>query len=127
MPESKSPLSPHLQVYRLPLVAIVSISHRMCGVINGLGYAIFVIFLLSIASGPEFYNIIQIILSSIYAKILMILWVFSFYLHLSNGIRHLAWDVGYGFGGKSPLISSILVMISTVLLTLFTVLLYFGT
>ena len=44
---SKLPLSPHLQVYRLPLVALVSISHRACGVINGLGYAIFIIFLIS--------------------------------------------------------------------------------
>ena len=126
MSGAKTPLSPHLQVYRLPLVALVSISHRMCGVINGIGYAIFIIFLLSIASGTEFYSISHIIISSIYAKILMSMWVFSFYLHLSNGIRHLAWDFGYGFSGKSPLISSLLVLSSAVLLTFFTVLLYFG-
>jgi len=125
MSESKTPLSPHLQVYRLPLVALVSISHRVCGVINGLGYAIFIIFLLSVASGPESYNIIQTIISNFYVKIFICMWVFSFYLHLSNGIRHLAWDFGYGFSGKSPLISSLLVLSSTVLLTFFTILLYF--
>ena len=61
---SKVPLSPHLQVYRLPLVALVSISHRACGVVNGLGYALFIIFLISIATGYETYKISYIILTS---------------------------------------------------------------
>ena len=121
---SKLPLSPHLQVYRLPLVALVSISHRACGVVNGLGYAIFIIFLISIASGYETYNISYTVLTSTIGKILMSLWIFSLYLHMSNGVRHLFWDLGRGFNGKSPLISTFLVLASTLLLTSFTILLY---
>jgi len=121
---NKAPLSPHLQVYRLPLVALVSISHRFCGVVNGLGYALFILFLISIASGHEVYNIGYIALTSIAGKVLMSLWVFSLFLHMSNGIRHLFWDFGYGFSGKSPLISSLIVLLASGLLTSITVLLY---
>ena len=121
---NKSPISPHLQVYRLPLVAIVSISHRACGVANGIGYALFIIFLLSIASGHEIYNISHIILTSIAGKILLSLWIFSLYLHMSNGIRHLFWDFGYGFSGNSPLVSSLVVLAATILMTSITVLIY---
>ena len=121
---SKVPLSPHLQVYRLPLVALVSISHRLCGVINGLGYALFIIFLISIATGYETYKISYIILTSTIGKILVSLWIFSLYLHMSNGVRHLFWDFGYGFSGNSPLISSFIVLASSIILTGVTVLLY---
>jgi len=54
----------------------------------------------------------------------MSLWIFSLYLHMSNGVRHLFWDLGLGFNGKSPLISTFLVLASTLLLTSFTILLY---
>ena len=121
---SKVPLSPHLQVYRLPLVALVSISHRLCGVINGLGYALFIIFLISIASGYEIYSISYAVPTSAIGKILVSMWVFSLYLHMCNGVRHLFWDFGYGFSGKSPLISSFLVILFTVLMTGITILLY---
>ena len=124
MSPNKAPLSPHLQVYRLPLVALVSISHRFCGVVNGLGYALFIFFLISIASGYKTYNISYIVSTSTIGKVLMSLWVFSLFLHMSNGIRHLFWDFGYGFSGKSPLISSLMVLSATVLLTSITVLLY---
>lgn len=121
---AKSPLSPHLQIYRLPLVALVSISHRICGVTNGLGYALFIIFLLSIASGSDTYNISYVIISSSIGKFLMCFWIFAMYLHISNGVRHLFWDFGFGFTGKSPLILSVIVFISSILLTIFTVLLF---
>jgi succinate dehydrogenase / fumarate reductase cytochrome b subunit len=111
-------------VYRLPLVALVSISHRACGVVNGLGYALFIIFLISIATGYETYKISYIILTSTIGKILVSLWIFSLYLHMSNGVRHLFWDFGYGFSGNSPLISSFIVLASSIILTGVTVLLY---
>ena len=79
---NKNPLSPHLQVYRLPLVALVSISHRACGVANGIGYALFIIFLLTIASGHEIYNISYIILTSTLGKILLTLWIFIIFTYV---------------------------------------------
>ena len=121
---SKVPLSPHLQVYRLPLVALVSISSRICFVANGLTYALFIIFLISIASGSEIYNITHTIFTSTIGKVLTSLWIFSLYLYMSNEIRHLFWDFGYGFSGKTPLISSIEVLSATALMTVITVLLY---
>lgn len=121
---SKLPLSPHLQVYRLPLVALLSISHRASGVINGLGYAIFIIFLISIASGNETYNISYIVLTSTIGKALLSLWLFSLYYHMSNGVRHLFWDFGYGFTGRSPIISSLIVILMSFLLTVVTILLF---
>ena len=124
MSSSKFPISPHLQVYRLPLVALVSISHRVCGVINGAGYALFIIFLISIASGSEIYSITHTIFTSTIGKVLTSLWIFSLYLYMSNEIRHLFWDFGYGFSGKTPLISSIVVLSATALMTVITVLLY---
>ena len=69
---SKLPLSPHLQVYRLPLVALVSISSRICFVANGFAYALFIIFLISIASGSEIYTISNTIFTSTIGKVLTV-------------------------------------------------------
>ena len=121
---SKVPLSPHLQVYRLPLVALVSISSRVCFVVNALAYTLFIMFLISIASGSGIYNISYIIFTSFFGKILASFWIFSLYLYISNEIRHLFWDFGYGFSGNAPLISSFVVLAATALMTVTTVLLY---
>lgn len=121
---SKVPLSPHLQVYRLPLVALVSISSRICFVVNGLTYALFIIFLISIASGSEIYSITYTVFTSTIGKVLTSIWIFTLYLYMSNEVRHLFWDFGYGFSGKTPLISSIVVLSATALMTVITVLLY---
>ena len=121
---SKVPLSPHLQVYRLPLVALVSISSRICFVANGFTYALFIIFLISIASVSEIYNITHTVFTSTIGKVLTSIWIFTLYLYMSNEVRHLFWDFGYGFSGKTPLISSIVVLSATALMTVITVLLY---
>ena len=121
---SKVPLSPHLQVYRLPLVALVSISSRICFVANGFTYALFIIFLISIASGSEIYSITHTVFTSTIGKVLTSIWIFTLYLYMSNEVRHLFWDFGYGFSGKTPLISSIVVLSATALMTVITVLLY---
>jgi succinate dehydrogenase / fumarate reductase cytochrome b subunit len=119
---SKAPLSPHLQVYRLPLVALVSISSRVCFVVNGLAYTLFIMFLISIASSSEIYSISYVIFTSTIGKILTSLWIFSLYLYISNEVRHLFWDFGYGFSGNAPFVSSFIVLAATLLMTVFTVL-----
>ena len=121
---NKVPLSPHLQVYRLPLVALVSISSRACFVVNGMAYALFIIFLISIASGSEIYNISYTIFTSTIGKVLSGLWIFSLYLYMSNEVRYLFWDLGYGFSGNAPFIWSLIVLSATALMTIITVLLY---
>ena len=73
---------------------------------------------------PPIFEMAPMVLTSVVGKILLTLWVFSLYLHMSNGIRHLFWDLGYGFGGNSPLISSLVVLAATILMTIITVLIY---
>ena len=97
MAESKHPTSPHLQIYRLPLTALLSITHRITGVILALGCLILVWILAAAANGPEAYAAFEPHLSSWYGQLFLLGFVFSLYLHFCNGVRHLFWDVGYGF------------------------------
>jgi len=96
-PQNKLPLSPHLQIYRLPLTAILSITHRVSGVILGIGALILVLILAAAANNPETYAIVHHHLGIWYGQIFLIGLTFSLYLHFCNGIRHLFWDVGLGF------------------------------
>ena len=96
-PHSKQPLSPHLQIYRLPLSAILSITHRATGVILGLGALVLVWVLAAAAHSPETYSTAHQHLGTWYGQIFLIGLTFSLYLHFCNGIRHLFWDVGLGF------------------------------
>ena len=96
-PQSKLPLSPHLQIYRLPLTAILSITHRVTGVVLALGAMILVWVLAAAAYSPETYSIAHQHLGAWYGQIFLVGLVFSLYLHFCNGIRHLFWDVGLGF------------------------------
>ena len=96
-PYSKLPLSPHLQIYRLPLTALISVAHRATGVVLGLGVLILVLVLAAAANSPETYAIIHAHLKTWYGQIFLLGLTFSLYLHFCNGIRHLFWDLGLGF------------------------------
>ncbi|MGR9100068.1 MAG: succinate dehydrogenase, cytochrome b556 subunit [Gammaproteobacteria bacterium] len=91
------PLSPHLQIYRLPLTGIISISHRATGVFLALGLAVFATSLVFIASGREAYDEMQKWLSFLPVRLIVWAFVFSMFFHLCHGIRHLIWDTGTGF------------------------------
>ena len=94
---SKQPLSPHLQIYRLPLTALLSIVHRATGVVLALGSLLFVWVLASAANGPQAYESAYAHMASWYGQLFLLGLTFSLYLHFCNGIRHLFWDVGMGF------------------------------
>ena len=96
-PHSKPPLSPHLQIYRLPLTALLSVAHRASGVVLGLGALILVLVLAAAANSPDTYAIIYRHLGTWYGQVFLLGLTFSLYLHFCNGIRHLFWDVGIGF------------------------------
>ena len=91
------PLSPHLQIYKLPLTAILSIVHRGTGVFLTIGLVVFVIGLMSIAEGPKSFASFQGLLNSWVGVAILVAWSFSLFLHLCHGIRHLFWDAGEGF------------------------------
>lgn len=91
------PLSPHLQVYKFQYSMTLSILHRITGLILSAGSLFLVCWLWAIASGPEHYARLLECLRAGWIQALMLGLLFCFFYHLCNGIRHLAWDLGYGF------------------------------
>lgn len=91
---SGRPLSPHLQVYKLPLTAVMSITHRITGVGLAVGTLLLVWWLVAAAAGPEAFARAQGFIGSFFGLLLMFGWSAALYYHLCNGIRHLVWDAG---------------------------------
>ena len=94
---SGRPLSPHLQVYKLPLSAVMSITHRITGVGLAVGTLLLVWWLVAAATGPEAFARAQGFIGSFFGLLLMFGWTAALYYHLCNGIRHLVWDAGKSF------------------------------
>lgn len=117
MQSDNRPLSPHLQIYRLPLTAITSITHRITGVLLGLGALGLVYWLVALASGPESYAAAQAAAGSVIGQIVMILFSLALFYHLANGIRHLFWDAGYGFELETAHRTGQAVIVAAVVLT----------
>ena len=115
--ENKPPLSPHIQVYRWQISSLVSISHRITGIINIIAISLICLLIsLMFLSGnkPETINLL---LGSTVGKfiILGITWSFSF--QILSEIRHLIMDLGYGFELKTTKISGLIVIFGSVILT----------
>lgn len=115
---SERPLSPHLQVYRLPLTALISISHRLAGVVLSAGAVFWVIFLMELAQGEPQYLAMQALLSAPLGQVLLWVWLYVLCLHLCHGIRHLIWDTGHSFQRETLLRYASLELLASVLLTL---------
>ncbi len=118
MANRERPLSPHLQVYRPQLTSVLSISHRVTGVVNAVGAALFVLWLVAAASGPERFANAMSIVGSVPGRILMFAWTYTVLYHLCNGIRHLFWDAGKGFELKTAYASGWTVVGVSIVLTL---------
>jgi len=91
------PLSPHLQIYHLPLTALLSITHRITGVILSLGLVGLVAILLAIAGGGGSYDAIHSFMNGILGQGFTLLWLLALFVHFCHGIRHLIWDTVAGF------------------------------
>lgn len=120
MATDKRPLSPHLMIYKPQLTSVLSITHRGTGVFLCIGALFLSCWLLSIANGPESYNLLQTYISAWYGQLLLWAWVFSLYFHLCNGIRHLFWDMGLGLEIKTTYTSGYVVLVVTLVLTIAT-------
>lgn len=95
------PLSPHLQVYRPMYTMVLSILHRASGLwLSATGF-VFVAWLASAAMGAESYACVTRMLSTVPMRIALALSLAAFWYHLFAGLRHLAWDAGYGFEKKA--------------------------
>jgi succinate dehydrogenase / fumarate reductase cytochrome b subunit len=117
MAARNTPLSPHLQIYRMPVAALLSITHRATGVFLTLGTVVLIYWLVAVARGPEAYAGLQETLGSWVGIICLFLWSFALFFHLCNGIRHLFWDLGYGFEMKTVDASGLAALVATAILT----------
>ena len=118
MEEKNNPLSPHLQIYRWQISSLLSIAHRIVGVINILAITMICFWSLSLFLGVESYLTINIFFQSFLGKFVAIglCWTFSF--HILNELRHLSWDLGYGFDLKISKITGVLALIGSFVLTI---------
>ena len=117
MNDSKNPLSPHLQIYRWHISSLLSITHRISGIINLLGLILIFFWLLALSLGESNYNLFLLLINSFFGKFFLIGLTWSMSFHILSGIRHLAWDLGYGFEIKTANISGLIVIISSLVLT----------
>lgn len=114
------PISPHLQIYRLPLNAVLSISHRLTGLVLMLGAVLVVIMLMAAASGSTAYQSVYVVVSHWSGQVLMFAFTLALYYHLCAGIRHLVWDAGYGYSLPAARRGSHAVLAGTVVLAIVT-------
>ena len=118
MNDSKNPLSPHLQIYKWHISSLLSITHRIAGVINLLALILIFFWLLFLSLGESNYELFLILINSFFGKFILIGFTWSMSFHLLSGIRHLVWDLGYGFEIKTANISGVIVIVSSLLLTI---------
>ena len=114
----KNPLSPHLQIYKWHLSMILSITHRIIGVVNSIAMILICLWTISLLFGEENYEIIKILFQSFFGKLLIISLSWSFSFHMLSEIRHLIWDLGYGFDLKISKITGVITIIGSLVLTI---------
>ena len=119
MENKNNPLSPHLQIYKWHISSLLSIAHRIIGVVNIFAIILICFWTFLLIFGQSSYQIVQFFLNTFFGKLLVIslCWTFSF--HILNEVRHLIWDAGFGFDLKIAKISGVLVLIGSFILTIF--------
>ena len=118
MQHNNNPLSPHLQIYRWQISSLLSIAHRIVGVINIMVITLICIWTLCLLLGEDSYEMTKIFLRSFFGKFIIVslCWTFSF--HILNEIRHLIWDMGYGFDLRVAKITGVLAFFGSFVLTI---------
>lgn len=114
------PRSPDVQIYRPQLTSVLSFTHRITGIWLGLGSILLVVWLAVLAVGGSAAVATDGLLHSWIGVVLLLGWTFALFFHLCNGIRHLAWDLDFGFELRSIYLSGWIVVAASVTLTLTT-------
>jgi len=117
MQPSARPLSPHLQIYRWPLSMGLSIVHRVTGVGLSVGSFLVAAVLLSLAAGPDAYAMMHAFCASWFGTLLLFGWSWALCYHMCNGIRHMVWDIGWGFEMPRVVLTGWIVIVVSLLLT----------
>ena len=108
MENKNNPLSPHLQIYSWHISSLLSITHRIVGVVNIIAIIFICLWTILLSLGESNYEFIEIFSQSFFGKFFIIFLSWSFSFHMLNEIRHLAWDMGYGFDLKISQITGII-------------------
>ena len=109
------PLSPHLQVYKWHISSLLSISHRIIGIINFIIIVLISSILIFLGTDAQIFKMLS---QSLIGKFLIICFCWTFSFQILNEIRHLAWDMGYGFDLKLSKITGILTIIGSFVFTI---------
>jgi len=115
--ENKSPLSPHIQIYKWHISSLVSISHRITGIINIIGVTFICVLASLLSLGESNYEMTYLFLSSQIGKFLILGLTWSFSFQILSEIRHLIMDLGYGFDLKTSKKTGLIVICGSIVLT----------
>ncbi len=118
MENKNNPLSPHLQIYSWHISSLLSITHRIVGVINIFAIVFICLWTILLSSGETNYEFIKFFSQSVFGKFFTISLCWSFSFHILNEIRHLAWDMGYGFDLKTSHITGIITILGSFILAI---------
>ncbi len=116
--ENKEPLSPHIQIYRWHISSLVSISHRITGVINIVAITLICLWASLLLLGESKYETIEFFFKSFVGKFIIISFTWSFLFQILSEIRHLIMDLGYGFEIQISKITGLIVIIGSIILTI---------
>ena len=116
--DNKNPLSPHIQIYRWHISSLVSISHRITGIINIVAITLICIWSSLLILGDSNYNLINFLLNSIFGKFIALGIVWSFSFQILSEIRHLIMDMGFGFELQTTRITGLAVIFGSIILTI---------
>ncbi len=114
------PLSPHLQIYRLPITGIISITHRMTGVCLTVGLIGLVLMLVQIKNGMLSYLELQTLLHALPIQLILSGFIYALMFHLCHGVRHLFWDLGKSFSRETFMRYALIELFASTLLTVLT-------
>jgi succinate dehydrogenase / fumarate reductase, cytochrome b subunit len=115
--ENNNPLSPHIQIYRWHISSLVSISHRITGIINILAITAICFWIASLLLGEDSYEFTKIFLNSIFGKFIIIGLTWSFSFQILSEIRNLIMDLGYFFELRATKITGLIVIIGSFIMT----------
>lgn len=118
MAQIERPLSPHLQIYKPQISSVLSILHRITGTALGIGLLLLCWWLIALAAGPDAYKTVSKFIGSLFGRFIMLGFTWALFYHLLNGVRHLGWDLGYGFALPTMEKTGWAVVIGSVLLTI---------
>ena len=116
--ENKEPLSPHIQIYRWQISSLVSISHRITGIINIIAITIICFWASSLLLGENNYEAINSFLNSFIGKFIILGITWSFLFQILSEIRHLIMDLGYGFEIQTTKITGLIVIFGSIIFTI---------